>query len=125
MFKKIIFPAYLSDVLVRFTPSNPKRIPKSVKSKVDVGWLDSYLVHSFLSPYMAGRWIEPLELMKFGTVTLTPKTTKVNVLDNRLEANKTYYCWKLYCKQDGTALNLLVILDDLTQAMNDYQRVYA
>lgn len=120
MFKKIIFPAYLSDVLVRFTPSNPKRIPKSVKSKVDVGWLDSYLVHSLLSTYMSGKGIAPLELMQFGTVTMSAKQAKAVVLDDRLEERKTYYAWKMYCRQGSVSLNLLLILGEITDAMETY-----
>ena len=118
MFKKIIFPAYLSDVLVHFTPSNPKRIPKGVQKRVDAGWLDSYLVHSLLSSYMVGKGIEPVELMQFGTVTLSAKSSAEVALDSRLEEKKEYYCWKVYCKQGSVALNLLLVLGEITHAMN-------
>lgn len=121
MFRKIIFSAYLSDVLVRFNKYSPKRIPKAVREKVDVGWLDSYLVHSLLSSYMTGKGIEPLELMQFGTVTMTAKRDKEVALDSRLEEKKEYYCWKVYCKQGGVSLNLLLILGEITKEMMDYK----
>ncbi len=121
MFKKIIFPAYLSDILVRFTPSNPKRIPKGVQKRVDAGWLDSYLVHSLLSSYMVGKGIKPIELMQFGTVTLSAKSCVEVALDSRLEEQTEYYCWKVYCKQGSVSLNLLLVLGEITHAMNQFK----
>lgn len=120
MFTRLIFPAYFSEVFVRFNRSNPKRLPKSVKDKVDSGWLDSYLAHNFLAAYMSGKGIVPMELLQFGTITMTAKRDKSVTFDERLEERNQYYCWKMYCKQGEVSLNLVLVLGEITEAMKEF-----
>ena len=55
MFTRLIFPAYFSEVFVRFNRSNPKRLPKSVKDKVDSGWSLTIWGIKFWAGNLGGR----------------------------------------------------------------------
>ena len=69
---------------------------------------------------MSGKGIVPMELLQFGTITMTAKRDKSVTFDERLEERKQNYCWKMYCKQGEVSLNLVLVLGEITEAMKEF-----
>ena len=119
-FKKMILPAFVEYVSVRFEKVNRRLIPGSVRNRIDKGWVDdSFLVNAFLSVYMGRNKAVPQEVVKFGKIQIFCRGKNI-ALDERLEERKQYYCWKVCCKQGGSDLELILLLGDLTEEMDKF-----
>lgn len=124
MFERVICPAHHGEVVTKFEKKSWKSfLPKTVKEKIDNKYFNIFYIHQLFACYVKNKGIEPVEKLHFGSIKLSTKRNGETILDERLEAGKTYYGWKVGCRQNGNhSLNILIILGELTEAMNEHSK---
>ena len=125
MFERVIYPAYNGAVVTKFEKKSWKSfLPKVVKQQIDNKYFNIFYIQQLFSCFIKNKEIEPLEKINFGEIKLSvrPRHQGEDIIDARLEENKTYYGWKVECRKVGSGyLNVVIILGELTEAMNVFK----
>ena len=121
----IFYPAFTREVVTKFEKKNWKRfLPKTVRQKIDKKYFELYYVYQLCSIFNKDKNITPTNKVEFGEIKLSvrPRYQGKGNIDPRLEENKTYYGWKVECRENGSReLNLVLILCELTEAMRVFK----